>query len=103
HVSLALRDVGPALLQRVIGEDEVAGEGVADSGSARGEEVPIPPVRDTDDELRIVVAVREAGLTQGRRRNAAANERCSVLRGQRGFVLERVASVRAVAVDLGPA
>jgi len=39
---------------------EVAGEGVADAWSTRGQEMSVPAVRDADDELRIVVTLREA-------------------------------------------
>ena len=100
HVSLVLRHVRPALLQGVVGEDEVAGKGVADSRGSRREQMSVPAVGNADHELRVVMTVGKAGLADRRRGRAPLDERRAVLRGQGGLLLEGVAGVGEVAVDL---
>src|SRR5262249_57980821 len=95
-----LRDVGPAFLEGIVGEDEVAGEGVPDARGARREEVPVPRIGDAENELPVVVTAEEAGLAEDRGRRAAGDEGRPVPGDERGLSLEGVARVGEIAVDL---
>ncbi len=100
HVALVLRDVGPAFLEDVVGEDEIAGERVANPRRPGGEESTVPRIGNADDELRVVVALGKTGLLKGRRRSASGNEGRPIARDEQWLGLERVAGVGEVAVDL---